>query len=472
MRQKQYNSKSTKVDQKEVLRLHSNHYTIKDICTQLETTEHVVIKILKLNGLKGGTKIDRLKDKYDDIIKSYRQTNKLTLVAKEFNTTENLVEKILNLYGVPKRHEQKKDLDINEVINFYKEVHKVKLVADKFNLSNSVILKILHSNNVRVSKIKYTDQEIIEKYLELKTIISTCNILGISEKYLSNVLKKHNVKLLTLKRKEIGEVFGKLTIIGEEESIVSPSGHKTKKFILRCECGTIVTRRSNKLSNDKSSHCGCVTKELKDKKEEGRKMREEKRQKLLLEREEKRKNRPVKKSRNKYFVGSIKGRLTILSISDDKWEARTILCKCECGTIKEMRYQNIYGVNSCGCLSENRVKASTTHGLAPKNNKYQRNWYDRWRGMVKRCHNPKSHAYPDYGGRGIQVCDRWREPNGVGCKNYIDDIHNTLGPQPGPGYSLDRINNDGNYDISNLRWATQSVQSQNQRRRKKSGNSD
>lgn len=456
-----------------MLRLHSNHYTIKDICTQLETTEHVVIKILKLNGLKGGTKIDRLKDKYDDIIKSYRQTNKLTLVAKEFNTTENLVEKILKLYGVPKRHEQKKDLDINEVINFYKEVHKVKLVADKFNVSNTVILKILHSNNVRVSKIKYTDQEIIEKYLELKTIISTCNVLGISEKYLSNVLKKHNVKLLTLKRKEIGEVFGKLTIIGEGESIVSPSSHKTKKFILRCECGTIVTRRSNKLSNDKSLHCGCVTKELKDKKEEERKIREEKRQKLLLEREEKRKNQPVKKSRDKYFVGTVKDKLTILSIGTQNWSERTVVCECECGNIKEMLMINFYNTKSCGCLvNENRIKATTIHGLAPKNDKHQRKWYDRWRGMVKRCYNQKVDSYPYYGGRGIKVCDRWIEPNGVGCKNYIDDIHNILGPQPGPNYSLDRINNDGNYEIDNLRWATISEQNKNKRYPKKSRNSD
>ena len=87
--------------------------------------------------------------------------------------------------------------------------------------------------------------------------------------------------------------------------------------------------------------------------------------------------------------------------------------------------------------------------------------------MIKRCYDPKMHAYPNYGGRGIKVCDRWLEPNGVGSQNYYEDIHNILGPQPSPEHSLDRINNDGMYEITNLRWATNSQQAKNQRRNKK-----
>ena len=83
--------------------------------------------------------------------------------------------------------------------------------------------------------------------------------------------------------------------------------------------------------------------------------------------------------------------------------------------------------------------------------------------MIKRCYNPKIKSYSNYGGRGITVCDRWREPDGVGCENYYNDIHNILGPQPSPEHSIDRINNDGPYEITNLRWATNSEQNKNKR---------
>jgi hypothetical protein len=464
----QYNTKWTTVDQNEVLKLHSNHYTINDICLQLRTTEHIVNKILKLHGLKGGTKIDRLKDKYQGIVELYQQTNRLSVVAVKFETTEALVEKVLKLHNISKR-EVIKELDTNEVIKYYEETHRVKLVADKFGVSNSVILKLLHKNNVRVSKIKYSDKEIIEYYLKVKTIKKVCDDLKISDSKVSDVLKSNNVELLTFRRKEIDDVYGKLTIIEETDSKITPSGEKKRQFILKCECGTLVNRSSSYLNKGKSWHCGCVTKERIFKKEEEKRIRLENYYKRLLESQENKRIKEQKKKepKRKYFVGSVKGKLTILSISDDKWEIRTILCKCECGVIKEMLYRNIYNVNSCGCLSENRIKASTTHGHSSKTNIERRRWHDRWKGMIKRCYNPKMHAYPNYGGRGIKVCDRWLEPNGVGSQNYYEDIHNILGPQPSPEHSLDRINNDGMYEITNLRWATNSQQSKNQRRNKK-----
>jgi hypothetical protein len=78
--------------------------------------------------------------------------------------------------------------------------------------------------------------------------------------------------------------------------------------------------------------------------------------------------------------------------------------------------------------------------------------------------NHQNHAYKNYGGRGIKVCDRWLEPNGKGCENYYNDIHNILGPQPTSNHSLDRKNNDGNYIIDNMRWATLSEQARNQQK--------
>jgi hypothetical protein len=460
----QYNTKWAKVNQEEVIRLHSNNHTINDICLELRTTEYVVNKILNLNGLKGGTKVDRLKDKYHDIIKLYQETNRLSIVAREFDTTENLVKKVLELHNISKR-EVIKELDTNEVIKYYEETHRVKLVADKFGVSNSVILKLLHKNNVRVSKIKYSDKEIVEYYLEVKTIRKVCDDLKISDSKVSDVLKANNIELLTLRRKEIGDIYGKLTIIEETNPKVTPSGEKKRQFILKCECGELIKRGSDYLNKGKSWHCGCVTKERIFKREDEKRIRLENYHKRLLERQENKKIKEKKESKHKYVVGSVKGKLTILSVSYGNWRTRTILCKCECGVIKEISYRNIYSINSCGCLvNENRSKASTIHGHSKRVDSYRRKWYDRWRSMVKRCYNINNHAYPNYGGRGIRVCDRWMEPNGVGGENYYNDIHNILGPQPAPNYSLDRIDNDGIYEITNLQWATISEQNKNQRR--------
>lgn len=81
--------------------------------------------------------------------------------------------------------------------------------------------------------------------------------------------------------------------------------------------------------------------------------------------------------------------------------------------------------------------------------------------MKLRCYNPTHKAYKYYGGRGITVCDRWLDPDN-GLNNFKDD----MGFRPSPEYSIDRINNDGNYEPANCRWATIIEQNNNQRRRK------
>lgn len=83
--------------------------------------------------------------------------------------------------------------------------------------------------------------------------------------------------------------------------------------------------------------------------------------------------------------------------------------------------------------------------------------YVAWAHMKERCRNSRCRDYPNYGGRGIIVCERWLK-----FENFLAD----MGERPGPGYSLDRKNNDGNYSKSNCRWATRRQQNTNQRQRK------
>ena len=81
--------------------------------------------------------------------------------------------------------------------------------------------------------------------------------------------------------------------------------------------------------------------------------------------------------------------------------------------------------------------------------------YNTWYQMIYRCYNPKCKAYKHYGGRGIRVCSRWKA-----CfNNFLVD----MGTRP-KGYSIDRVDNDGNYELSNCRWATIKEQQDNSRK--------
>lgn len=147
------------------------------------------------------------------------------------------------------------------------------------------------------------------------------------------------------------------------------------------------------------------------------------------------------------MTGQTFGLLTVLGRAPDKVSAAQAYwqCRCECGQEIAVNGSSLRrgSTRSCGC---GRVK----HGLANKAPEYHV-----WEGIKQRCLNPNRRGYEYWGGRGISVCERWLE-----FENFYAD----MGPRPGPGYSIDRSDNDGNYEPGNCRWATASEQQRNTRR--------
>lgn len=166
-------------------------------------------------------------------------------------------------------------------------------------------------------------------------------------------------------------------------------------------------------------------------------------------------------TRKALAIGERFGFLTVDGTADSKIDSRgarlyMVTAICDCGTkitVLEASLRN-GNTRSCGCARRTNEKwqsgGNRSHGMSKTST------YAIWVDMHKRCKNPRATSYPNYGARGISVCDRWNS-----FENFLED----MGERP-DGHSIERIENNGDYEAKNCIWATRVAQNSNTRRNK------
>lgn len=211
-----------------------------------------------------------------------------------------------------------------------------------------------------------------------------------------------------------GLKFGRWTVVKRAEN----DSRGGTRWQCRCDCGTEKVVASCNLKNGHSMSCGCLRAEH-----------------ILHD-----------------LTGQRFGRLTVIErVENNKFGQTRWKCHCDCGTDKVIDAQSLISgkTQSCGCLN---LENHTTHQMA------YTLIYRTWGSMKARCLNPNAPNYKNYGGRGIKICDEWQN-DFQAFYDYVSQLEH-YGEK---GYTLDRINVNGNYEPNNLRWATAKEQRRNRR---------
>lgn len=213
----------------------------------------------------------------------------------------------------------------------------------------------------------------------------------------------------------VGKRFGRLVVLGRTEN-----RGKNVCWVCQCDCGNVKEATTMLLRSGNTKSCGCLLKETSS------------------------------KTATKEIIGQRFGKLTVISRHGTHKRGGALWkCQCECGNECIAKTSDLTrgSTTSCGC---NRGKHHMTDTRL----------YRIWKGMKSRCYYPNNDNYDYYGGRGIEICEEWRDNfeefrNWALQNSYNDDL------------SIDRIDVDGNYEPSNCRWVDWKTQCNNRRPRKR-----
>lgn len=229
-----------------------------------------------------------------------------------------------------------------------------------------------------------------------------------------------------------GKRFGKLVVMKQSTDHISPSGYRIRMWECLCDCGNKKISSTSGLKNGRTKSCGCDC-------------------------DVKRNNKGqfIKGQSINDLTGKKFGKLSVIRLDKIVNKKSYWIVKCDCGTEKSVRGDTLKVITSCGCdkKKQDLINFNVTNNHKLTNHPV----YHIWQAMLNRCENPKNRAYKDYGGRGITVCDEWKD-----IRNFSKWADET-GFLPGKNLSIERKNVNGNYCPENCIWIDKKLQARNRR---------